>query len=73
LHALMRMHCREASIISSSIHDEGVRRDAAPDQDTSHDIRFLESFRAAAPADEDCLDCSFPVQVQCSLQSTLKP
>src|SRR6202022_82254 len=62
LHDLMRMNRRESSIIPRSINHDGVRWDPALDQDTSHDIRFLESFRAAAAADEYCLDCSFAVQ-----------
>ena len=61
LHRFARMNCRKAGIISRSIHQDRVRGDAILDQDIPHDVGLLESFRAAAAADEDCFDCAFPV------------
>jgi hypothetical protein len=71
-HELARMDCRETRVISRAIHKDGARRDATPDQDSPHHFRFLKSFRAAAAADQDCLDGAFPVQFPGSLQTTLK-
>ena len=61
LYHFARMNCREARIIARSIHEDRARGDAILDQDIPHDVGLLESFRAAAAADEDCFDCAFPV------------
>jgi hypothetical protein len=72
LHEPARTNRREAGIVSGPIHNDGSGRDAAPDQDSPHDVRLFKSFRAAATADQDCLDGAFPVQVPGSLQAALK-
>ena len=72
LHHFARMNCREARIISRSIHEDRTCGDAILDQHIPHDVRLLESFGATTTTDEDCFDCALSIQVERFLQAALK-